>query len=97
MRRDISQGIISKVQSQIRKSIEFAHLNPSRTDDYVKSHTQELSDNVVSQHINLYVNEFSLEIGKKGEKAIETLFLKAREKGILPNSDKSLFACEEND
>lgn len=97
MRRGISQEIICSVQSQIRKSIEFAHLNASQTADYVKSHAQELSDDVVSQHINLYVNEFSIDIGTEGETAIETLFAKAREKGILPNSDKSLFACEDND
>lgn len=96
MRRNISQEIICKVQSQIRKSIEFAHLNTSRTDHYVQTHAQELSEDVVRQHINLYVNKFSLDIGKEGEKAIETLFIKAREKGILPNSDKSLFACEDS-
>jgi predicted solute-binding protein len=45
--------------------------------------------------INLYVNEFSLDIGQEGESAIETLFAKARGKGILPNSDKNLFACND--
>jgi len=97
MRRDISQEIICKVQSLICNSIEFAHLNPSRTNDYVKSHAQELSDDVVTRHINLYVNDFSLDISNEGETAIETLFNKARAKGILPKSAKSLFACEEND
>jgi 1,4-dihydroxy-6-naphthoate synthase len=96
IRRDISQEIISKVQSQIRKSIEFAHLNPSQADNYIKFHSQELSEDVVSQHINLYVNKFSLDIGKEGETAIETLFAKARKRGILPDSDKNLFACEDN-
>ena len=96
IRRDISREIICKVQSQIRKSIEFAHLNPSQTNNYIKLHSQELSEDVVRQHINLYVNEFSLDIGKEGEAAIETLFAKARKRGILPDSDRSLFACEDN-
>lgn len=96
IRRDISQEIICKVESHIRKSIEFAHLNPSQTNNYIKFHAQELSEDVVSQHINLYVNEFSLDIGKEGEAAIETLFAKAKERGILPDSDRSLFACEDN-
>ncbi|MBC2715614.1 MAG: 1,4-dihydroxy-6-naphthoate synthase [Desulfobacteraceae bacterium] len=96
MRRNISQEIISAVETGIRRSIEFAHLNPSATNDYVKTHAQELSDDVVFQHINLYVNEFSLDIGREGESAIETLFAKARERGILPKTDKSLFACEDN-
>jgi 1,4-dihydroxy-6-naphthoate synthase len=96
IRRNIPREIICKVQSQIRKSIEFAHLNPSQTGNYIKFHAQELSDDVVSQHINLYVNDFSLDLGKEGEVAIETLFAKARKRGILPDSDKSLFACESN-
>jgi len=96
MRRDISQEIIRNVESGIRKSIEFAHLNPSQTDNYVKSHAQELSDDVVHQHIDLYVNEFSLNIGPDGEMAIQTLFDRARERGILPKSDTPLFACEDN-
>ncbi len=96
MRRNISQEIICRVESGIRSSIEFAHLNPLQTNHYVKSHAQELSDDVVCQHINLYVNEFSLDIGRKGEAAIETLFAKARKRGILPECDKSLFACENN-
>ena len=95
MRRDISQEIIRNVESGIRKSIEFAHLKPSQADEYVESHAQELSHDVVRQHINLYVNEFSLDIGQEGESAIETLFAKARGKGILPNSDKNLFACND--
>jgi 1,4-dihydroxy-6-naphthoate synthase len=96
IRRNITQEIICKVESGIRRSIEYAHLNPTQTDEYVKTHAQELSDNVVQQHISLYVNEFSLDIGREGELAIETLFTKARERGILPKSDKSLFACEDN-
>lgn len=95
MRRNIPKETICNVESGIRKSIEFAHLKPSLTDEYVKSNAQELSAEVVRQHINLYVNEFSLNIGKEGELAIETLFAKAREKKLLPNSNKSLFACDD--
>jgi len=96
MRRNISREIICAVETGIRRSIEYAHNHPAETDGYVKSHAQELSDDVVSQHINLYVNEFSLDIGQKGESAIKTLFAKARKRGILPQTDKSLFACEDN-
>jgi len=96
IRRNISQKIIRQVESQIRRSIEFAHLTPSLTNSYVKTHAQELSDDVIHQHIDLYVNEFSFDIGQEGEAAIETLFAKAREKGILPETDKRLFACEGN-
>ncbi len=94
IRRDISQEIICRVESGIRESIEYAHLHTSETNCYVKAHAQELSDDVVCQHISLYVNEFSLDIGSQGARAIETLFSKARRRGLLPESEKSLFAYE---
>ena len=94
MRRDISREIICKVEAGIRQSIEFARLRPSETDHYAKSHARELSGDVIRQHISLYVNEFSVDIGQEGESAIETLFTRARERGILPECGKSLFACE---
>jgi len=94
MRRDIPLEIICRVETAIRQSIEFARIRPSETDNYVKSHAKELSEDVIRQHISLYVNQFSIDIGPEGESAIETLFTRAREKGILPGSSKSLFACE---
>lgn len=96
MRRDIPEEIICHVEAKIRQSIEFANRQPSTTDDYVKSHAKELSDNVIQQHIHLYVNDFSLDIGTGGTLAINTLFARAREKKLLPECGKSLFACEKS-
>jgi len=93
MRRDLPLDVICKTESIIRKSIQFAHANPSASKKYIKTHALELSDEVILQHIDLYVNEFSINIGEKGTTAIETLFAKARAKGIMPNSGKPLFAC----
>ncbi len=94
IRRDLPDDIICKTESVIRESIQFAHANPSAPAEYVKAHAQELSDEVIREHIALYVNEFSIDIGDEGETTIDTLFAKARERGLLPQSDKSLFACE---
>jgi len=94
MRRDIPEEIIRQVEAKIRESIEFANRHPSTADNYVKTHANELSDDVVRQHIDLYVNDFSIDMGPEGESAIETLFSKARQKGLLPESSQRLFACE---
>lgn len=93
MRRDLSDEIICKTESVIRESIQFAHLNPSAPAKYIKTHARELSDEVIHQHIDLYVNEFSTDIGEEGETAIEALFTRARDKGVIPQSRKPLFAC----
>jgi len=48
---------------------------------------------VIQQHIGLYVNNFSKDIGEKGEAAITTFFEKARASGLIEKSESSLFAC----
>ncbi len=92
-RRDIPCEVVLAAAAAIKKSIEYAHAHPSEADGYIRKHAQELSDEVIKQHINLYVNAFSLDLGEIGEKAVYTLFSKARQKKILPKSDKTLFAC----
>ncbi len=92
-RRDIPCEVARGTTAAIKKSIEYAHAHPSEADGYIRKHAQELSNEVIKQHIDLYVNAFSLDLGQIGEKAVHTLFLKARQKKILPESDKPVFAC----
>lgn len=92
-RRSLETSIIRRVESAIGQSINYARHHPQEADDYIKVHSQEVSDLVVRQHINLYVNEFSVNIGEQGEGAILALFDIARRKNILPKTDQPLFAC----
>jgi 1,4-dihydroxy-6-naphthoate synthase len=62
-----------KVNSLIRQSLQYAFSNYPFITDYVKQHSQEMSEKVMLQHINLYVNNFSLDLGADGRQAIETL------------------------
>jgi 1,4-dihydroxy-6-naphthoate synthase len=62
-----------KVNELIRKSIEFAFKNYPLIPDYVKQHSQEMSEGVMRQHIELYVNNYSLDLGEEGRLAIESL------------------------
>jgi len=92
IRRNLPDEIIRGVELAIQKSIEFAHLNPSETDNYVKTHAQELAVNVIRSHIGLYVNKFTIDIGDEGETAIMTLFDKAARNNIFPKIKQPLFA-----
>jgi len=58
---------------------------------YIKQHSQELSEDVINKHIDLYVNDFSIDIGKEGEKAITELLSRAEDAGIIPASDRPVF------
>jgi 1,4-dihydroxy-6-naphthoate synthase len=59
---------------------------------YVLAYAQEMDMIVVQQHIDLYVNSFSFNIGAEGEEAVRTLFDKAEEAGLLPGSSLPLMA-----
>lgn len=60
-------------EAAIRASVEYAFAHPEASRDYVRTHAQELSDEVCRQHIGLYVNEFSVDIGEEGLRAVDTL------------------------
>ena len=93
VKRDIDSAIACDIQKLIGKSIDHAFLNPSMAYDYIQTYAQELDDDVIQQHIGLYVNNFSKDIGEKGEAAITTFFEKARASGLIEKSKNALFAC----
>jgi len=77
-----------KINTLIRKSLEYAFSHYPDLPDYVRDHAQEMDQQVMRQHIDLYVNNYSLSLGHDGEKAIQTLLqtyarLHARQDGSL--------------
>ncbi len=68
------RSVAIKVNELIRKSLEYAFKNYPSIPDYVKEHSQEMSEEVMRQHINLYVNDYSFDLGEDGKLAIETLY-----------------------
>jgi 1,4-dihydroxy-6-naphthoate synthase len=68
-----SEAIAQRVNSLIKESLEYAYSKYPFITDYVKQHSQEMSENVMRQHIELYVNNYSLDLGSEGKQAIETL------------------------
>jgi 1,4-dihydroxy-6-naphthoate synthase len=77
-----------------KRSVEFAFANPKSGLEYIRSHAQEMSEEVMYKHIDLYVNKFSVDLGVEGKKAVKLLFDTALEKGIIPSVSKSLFLSE---
>jgi len=93
VKRDIGPAVACDIQKLIRQSIDHAFSNPDMAYDYIRDYAQELNKNIIQQHIELYVNDFSKNIGEKGEAAITTFFEKARASGLIKKSGNSLFAC----
>lgn len=71
--QSIKRSTALKVNELIRKSLEFAYRNYPSIPDYVKQHSQEMGEDVMRQHIDLYVNNYSLDLGEDGKSAIENL------------------------
>jgi 1,4-dihydroxy-6-naphthoate synthase len=62
-----------KINGLIRKSLEYAYSHYPELPEFVRSHAQEMDQRVMRQHIDLYVNSYSLSLGEDGEKAVATL------------------------
>ncbi len=90
-RRSLGKNLIKQIDDSIKLSILYAFDNRQTPVDYIKQHSQELSDDVINQHINLYVNDFSVDPGEEGEKALSELFARAEEAKIIPKSNNSVF------
>lgn len=90
-RRDHDPVLQKRVNTLIRRSLEYAFRHYPDLPVYVKEHAQEMDEHVMRQHIDLYVNDYSLSLGSEGEKAIHTLLgtyarLYARERSAVPLS-----------
>jgi len=69
----IPKPIMQKVDDLIAKSVKYAFENYPTISEYVSCHAQEMSEAVMRQHIDLYVNDFSIDMGLAGKNAVETL------------------------
>jgi 1,4-dihydroxy-6-naphthoate synthase len=91
MKRSLPKEIQHKVDLLIKKSVEYAFANPKSALPFIKQHAQEMDEKVMYQHIGLYVNKFSLDLGVEGKKAINTLFDKALAHQIIPAIAQDIF------
>lgn len=72
-RADLDRDTRAAAEAAIRASVQHAFDHPDASVDYVRAHAQELSDQVCAQHIALYVNGYSLDLGDEGVRAIARL------------------------
>ena len=73
-KKTIPPDVQQKINSLIRQSVEYAFTNYPIITDYTKQHAQAMDENVMRQHIELYVNNYSVDLGEDGTKAINELF-----------------------
>jgi 1,4-dihydroxy-6-naphthoate synthase len=91
-KRSLGTETLVKVEQAIRESLRFARAHPAEVLAYVKEHSQEMDEAVMKSHIDLYVNDFSRDLGSEGVAAVERLFAEAEKRGIFPPTDMPIFA-----
>ena len=89
--RSAPDEVKQAVNRVLRRSVEYALANRAASLPFVREHAQEMSDDVMYRHIELYVNEYSVDLGVEGKRAVELLFERALATGIIPAVQESLF------
>lgn len=92
VRRSLPLAIIQEVESSLRKSVQYGISHRKKAMPFIMQHAQEMEPVVIDQHISLYVNDFSIDLGQDGTRAIDTLFRMAREKKMMPKNQVPIFA-----
>lgn len=90
-KRSLGKDLINKIDRLIKESVLYGMGHRDESVKYIKKHSQELEDSVIAAHINLYVNDYSIDIGEDGIAAVKKLFEMAEEKGIIRKSSKPIF------
>ncbi len=90
MRRSLGIRIAHLLENALRQSLDYAFAHPEEPEQYIRRHAQELSAEVIRSHIQLYVNDFSRDLGEEGERGVAELLRRAEERGLIPPCDLPL-------
>ena len=93
-KRSLGRDVLLSVEAGIRESLHYANSHPDEVLKYCMLHSQEMDEKVMKNHIDLYVNDYSLDLGPEGLTAVHRLFAEAELHGILPHTEKTLLAEE---
>jgi len=91
MRRSLGSGLCATVDKIIKESLAYSWQQYPSLAPFVTENAQEMEEDVMRQHINLYVNSYSTDLGEKGRNAITTLFEKAKAGGLISGELPQIF------
>jgi 1,4-dihydroxy-6-naphthoate synthase len=92
VRNDVDDRQAMQLEDAIRASLQFAQSNEAEIMPFVRNHAFEMQDDVMRKHIDLYVNEYSMDVGSDGIAAVDELFARARRAGILEHDATPRFS-----
>jgi 1,4-dihydroxy-6-naphthoate synthase len=95
IKKDIKDSLKKEFDECLQRSLALAYQFPQKTKSYIIENSQDKDENVVQSHIDLYVNEFTKDLGLEGKRAIKILYNKAKELGMSKSIDfETLFVIK---
>ncbi len=83
--------LLYELEEALKESLHYSYEHNLEVEPYIARHAQEMSTEVRQKHIDLYVNNYSFDVGDIGERSVMELFERARASDLLPKSNKDLF------
>ncbi len=90
-KRELGRELLVEIERAIAESLNYAYQHRKELWPFIKEHAQEMEEDVINQHIELYVNQYTKELGEKGRRAVEKLLALAQEREIIPPIENSPF------
>jgi 1,4-dihydroxy-6-naphthoate synthase len=91
VRRSLPAEVQRAVNRVMRRSVEYAFAHPESSRAFVRAHAQEMAEDVMAQHIALYVNDYSVDLGADGRRALDVLFDRAAAAGVIARVSQPVF------
>lgn len=91
VKRSLPTAIQEKIDRVLRRSVEFAFQREGGLSDFVKENAQEMKEVVMHEHIKLYVNKFTVNLGESGRAAVSGLFETGKRLGTIPTYAEKIF------
>lgn len=90
-KRELEAERVREIEQTIKKSIKYAYEHEKEVLEFCKSYAQDMRNDVMRSHIDLYVNEYSLDLGKTGQKTIYFMLDKMKERRQIDEIPSDLF------
>ena len=93
-KRSLGDAKLKELEAAVRESLRYAYAHRAEAQPYIAAHAQEMDEGVMQQHIDLYVNELSFDVGDTGQRAVAELYRRARARGLVPEAHEPLFLAQ---
>jgi 1,4-dihydroxy-6-naphthoate synthase len=94
VKRSLPAEVQQRIERVLARSVAFALDNPQEAAPYVRAHAQEMDEEVMYAHIELYVNDFTRTLGAEGRSAIAYMMRRAEELGVIAPASAPLFVSD---